>query len=275
MPLPLYVYHLTLAGILGTLIGSFVNVIAYRVPNNISIITPRSACPNCEHQIRAKDNIPILSWLILKGKCRDCGTLISDRYPLVEALTGLLFVLTAAWAYNTRGDALTNPLLPVMLYLIAAGTALWLIDMDHMLLPRKILRPTYVVTVAGFMYAGHTSGEWHIKTAVISAAAWSAFFGGLWLAGVLLTGKAWMGWGDVLLSPVLGGVLGWVGGGYGASAVGMFSSFILGGAVATVMLLAGKAGGKSKVPFGPYLLAGTLFGVLYGQQMWNSYMGLT
>src|SRR6185503_11620446 len=127
-------------GIFGALVGSFVNVVVWRLPQGLSVVRPRSACPKCGHQITALENLPVLSWLALRGRCSGCRSRISMRYPLVEAAVSALFVLMA-WTVGF------TPILPLWLYLAAAGTALFLIDIDHHRLMDAIVWPSWVVTV--------------------------------------------------------------------------------------------------------------------------------
>jgi len=126
-------------GVLGLIIGSFLNVVVWRIPRGESIVSPPSACPRCGHRIRARDNVPVVSWLLLRARCRDCHAPISLRYPLVEAATGVLFVLVAlrvGWSWA----------MPGYLYLAAVGLALALIDLDTHRLPNSLVLPAYPVT---------------------------------------------------------------------------------------------------------------------------------
>jgi leader peptidase (prepilin peptidase)/N-methyltransferase len=129
-------------GVLGALIGSFLNVVIWRVPRGLSIVHPGSACPSCGHQITSAENIPIVSWLALHGRCSSCRGRISARYPMVEAATAALFILMA-WTVGF------TPILPLWLYMAAAGTALFLIDVDHKRLPDVIVLPSWGVILAG------------------------------------------------------------------------------------------------------------------------------
>lgn len=259
----LVVGYYVLVGGLGLIVGSFLNVLIYRVPAGMSIVRPPSACPTCHTPIKMRDNIPVLSWLLLRGRCRSCGSAISPRYPLVEAFNGLLWLLLAWWALD--GDTI-NPLLPLALVLTAAGVALAFIDLEHHRLPDAIVLPLYPITVVGLLFAGLMSGEWPWSSALIGLAVWLGPIGALWF----FSGGRGMGFGDVKLAPVLGVTLGWVG--VGAAVVGLFAAFLVGGIVGVALMVARRAGRRSQLAFGPYLLIGALLGLLVGEPIWNAYL---
>lgn len=251
-----------LCGVLGLLIGSFLNVVIHRVPRGESVVRPPSACPSCSRQIRARDNVPVLSWLVLRGRCRDCGAPISVRYPLVELGTALLFVVMAV-----RFGA--DLVLPAYLYLAAVGLALALIDLDCKRLPDALTLPSYVVA-AGLLGAaalmGSDSGDY--LTALLGGLAMFGLYFALAFAY-----PAGMGFGDVKLAGVLGMYLGWLG--WGAWAVGTFLGFFLGGVFGIGLILVKKGGRKTAVPFGPFMLLGVLIAVLVGPELANGYADLT
>ena len=251
-----------LAG-LGLIVGSFLNVVIYRVPNDLSIVRPGSACPACHAPISPRDNIPVLSWILLRGRCRSCHEHISARYPLVESLTAVVWLTLGWWAVQPSGVA---ALLPLLLVLGSAGVALWFIDIEHYRLPDAIVLPLYPVTVAGLILAGVLSGSWPIGPAVVGTAVWLALIGGMWL----LSGGRAMGFGDVKLAPVLGATLGWVG--ISSAVVGLIGAFLLGGIVGVWLLVSGRAKRGSHMPFGPYLLAGAAVGLLAGEAIGGAYL---
>ena len=243
----------------GLAIGSFLNVVAYRVPRGESIVHPPSRCPACEHPIRPRDNIPVLSWLLLRGQCRDCGVAVSPRYPLVEALTAVLFAVMAL----RFGP---EPELPAFLYLAAVGMALALIDLDVKRLPNVLTLPSYPVGLVLLGGAAIAHGSYDdLVRAVLGMAALFAFYFALAFAY-----PAGMGFGDVKLSGVLGLYLGWIN--WGALVVGTFAGFLLGGVIGAALMAVGKAGRKSAIPFGPFMLAGALLGILVGDAVAGAYV---
>ena len=252
-----------LLGGLGLAVGSFLNVVIYRVPLGLSIVSPGSACPGCHTAIAARDNIPVLSWLLLRGRCRTCGARISPRYPLVELLNAVLWLGLAWWALTA--DALG--LLPLLLVLGSAGIALAFIDLEHHRLPDAIVLPLYPVTAAGLVLDGLVTGEWPWLDLAIGVAVWLGVIGGLWL----VSGGRGMGFGDVKLAPVLGGVLGWTA--VAAAVVGLFAAFALGAIVGIALMLARKAGRRSALPFGPFLIVGALIGLVAGSWVADAYLG--
>lgn len=268
----------TFAGLLGLVIGSFLNVVVYRVPAGKSIAHPPSACPNCGARIRAWDNIPVVSWLVLRGKCRDCKAPISPRYILVELATGIAFaVIGVQFAPSIAASTdYASPLIAVAailelvayLYFAAISVALFLIDLDTRRLPNVIVLPSYAVGVvllgAVAIILGHY-GEF--LTAIASAAALFVFY--LILAIVKPGG---MGMGDVKLAGVIGLFLGWIG--VGAVVVGAFSAFLLGGLFSIGLLIFRKAGRAAKIPFGPWMLVGAWVGVFFGEQIAAAYLAL-
>lgn len=251
-----------LAGVLGLLIGSFLNVVIWRVPRGESIVRPPSACPACGHPVRPLDNVPVVSWLLLGRRCRDCREPISARYPLVEAGTAVLFVLVAlrfglAWE------------LPAYLYLAAVGVALALIDLDVHRLPNAIVLPSYPV-VAGLLLVATwgSGGDWGaFGRALIGGAALFALYG---LLRVIY--PRGMGLGDVKLAGVLGVALAWLG--WGSLAIGAFAAFLVGGVFSILLLATGRATRKSGIPFGPWMLLGAAIGIGWGEHLWTWYLGL-
>lgn len=246
------------AGILGLIIGSFLNVVIWRVPRGESVVSPPSACPQCGHEIRAYDNIPVVSWLVLRGKCRDCSHPISARYPLVELGTGLLFA-AMAWRFGLSWE------LPAYLYFAAIAVALALIDLDTRRLPNVITLPSYAVAGALLLLPAAIEGAWDsYLRALLGALALFAFY--FLLAFIYPAG---MGFGDVKLAGVIGLYLGWLG--WGPLLVGAFLGFLLGALVGVALIVFGTAGRKSAIPFGPFMLAGAVIAVIWGQNIANLY----
>lgn len=195
---------LTLLGVLGLAVGSFLNVVIWRVPRGLSVIRPRSACPACGHPVRARDNIPVVSWLILRGRCRDCAAPIDVRYPLVEVSTAVLFALAGAWALLGGGPV---AVLPALLYLVSIAVALTVIDIDTRRLPNAIVLPSYPVLAVLLTAASALTGQW---PDLARAAAGLAILGGFYLTIRVIYPRG-MGFGDVKLAGLLGLVLGWFG----------------------------------------------------------------
>lgn len=250
-------------GVIGLLIGSFLNVVVWRVPRGESVVNPPSACPRCGHTIRARDNVPVLSWLLLRGRCRDCGEPISARYPWVELGTGVLFALTAWFAGPTW-------ILPALLYLAAISVALALIDIDTKRLPNAIVLPAYPVALVLLTLASWNPGGESDWSALLRAVLGGAVLYAVYFVTVLVY-PAGMGFGDVKLAGVLGLYLGWFG--WGALFVGWFAAFLLGGLFSVGLLVLGRAGRKSGIPFGPWMLLGAAVGIVAGQPLWDWYIG--
>jgi leader peptidase (prepilin peptidase)/N-methyltransferase len=263
------------AGGFGLLIGSFLNVVVYRVPAGISIARPASACPSCSTPIRRRDNVPVVSWLALGGRCRDCRTSISARYPIVELATGLFFVLVAArlWPLTvvpTEALPLVSRLLSLIafLWLAGASVALAVIDLEHHRLPNAIVLPSYAVGGALLAASSILVGDWEaIVRAAIGLASLFAFY---LIAALSYPGG--MGFGDVKLAGVLGLYLAWLG--WGEFAVGAFAAFLFGGLFAVVLLVTRRVHRTVGIPFGPWMLAGTWVGVFAGGTVATAYLTL-
>ena len=247
--------------VLGLAVGSFLNVVVWRVPRKESVVRPPSACPRCGHDIRWYDNVPVVSWLVLRARCRDCGEPISWRYPAVEAATAVLF---GAVALHLGPSAA----LPAYLYLSAIAVALTLIDLDTHTLPNAIVLPAYPVAAVLLLVATGVEGDWW-------ALFRAAIGGAVLFVAYLLMALAYpggMGFGDVKLAGVLGAYLAWLG--WGVLAVGAFGAFVLGGLFGIVLVVSRRAGRKSGIPFGPWMIAGAFLGIFAGQPLWDSYLGL-
>lgn len=259
LPVELLVLFTT---ILGLLIGSFLNVVIYRVPAGKSVVHPGSACPSCEAPIAWFDNIPVLSWVFLRGRCRNCGTAISPRYALIETLTGALF---AAAAVHFGWDSLLIPIL----YVLATGVALAFIDLDTMRLPDKIVLPTYLVLPILLVIASQIGAWPHSTSAWGGPLLWAAVFAIPWF----VTAGRGIGLGDVKLAPLLGLTLGWLG--WGPAVVGLMASFLLGTVYGLAAIAVRTASRKTKTPFGPFMILGTLVGIFAGQPIWDAYLKVT
>ncbi len=246
--------------VLGLLIGSFLNVVVWRVPRGESVVHPPSACPGCGRPIRRRDNVPVLSWLLLRGRCRDCGTRISVRYPAVELASAVLFGLVA-WHVEPWA-------VPAFAYLAAVGLALALIDLDTHRLPNVIVLPSYPVLAVLLTLASWGTGDWPalLRAVIGGTALWAGYF------ALCVAYPRGMGFGDVKLAGLLGGALAWLG--WGAFAVGAFGAFLLGGVFSVVLLVTGRARRGTGIPFGPWMLLGAAVGVAVGEPLWAAYLGL-
>lgn len=249
-----------LSGVLGLAIGSFLNVVIWRVPRHESVVSPASHCPGCDKPIENRDNIPVLSWLLLRGRCRSCGEPISVRYPLVETLTAGVFAGVAA-AIGPHAD------LPAFLYLAAVGVALAAIDVDTLKLPDRLTLPSYGVGLALLGIAAGVDGD---GTRILRAGEGMAALYTLYFILCYATAGKGMGFGDVKLAGVLGLYLGWLG--WPELLVGSFLAYLLGGGVGIAMLALGKAGRKSRIPFGPFLISGALLAVFVGHPLANAWL---
>ena len=251
-----------LIGVVGLAVGSFLNVVIYRVPRGESVLHPRSHCPFCSAGIRPRDEVPVLSWLLLRGRCRDCGARISPRYPLIEALTAAVFVSFALRLGVTAQ-------LPAFLYFAAVGVALAVIDLDTRRLPDVLVLPSYPVGLAALGIAALATGAYgQLGRASVGMAALFVFY--FLLAFIYPAG---MGFGDVKLAGVVGLYLAWLG--WGSLFVGAFTGFLLGGVAGVALLLTGRAGRKTAIPYGPFMLAGAFVAVLFGQQLSSAYTSLS
>jgi leader peptidase (prepilin peptidase) / N-methyltransferase len=234
-------------GVLGLLVGSFLNVMIARLPADESLVRPRSHCPHCGHGIRFYDNVPVLSWLLLRGHCRDCRESISARYPLVEALTGGLCAL-AVVAKGGHEDAL----LAVAFVLVLVPVAF--IDLDHRIIPNRILLPG---AVAAVVILAVTDPERLPEHLIAGGAA------GLFFLLAALAYPSGMGMGDVKLAAVMGLYL-------GSSVVPALLVAMLAGSLVGVTIIAREgvaAGRKTAVPFGPFLALGALVGLFWGPEI--------
>jgi leader peptidase (prepilin peptidase)/N-methyltransferase len=241
-----------IAAIVGALLGSFLNVVIWRLPRGESLVKPGSHCPHCGAPVKPYDNIPVLSWLILRGRCRSCGERISVRYPLVEALTAALMAAAAVRAGADRdiwiAEAFVLTLIP-----------LTFIDLDTRTLPNKI---TYPSAVLGLVLVAALRTHDLPKSLIWGAAAF------LFLFVALLAYPGGMGMGDVKLAGVMGLVLG------RAVAPAMFVA-LLAGTVVGAIVIARKGvreGRKTRVPFGPFLALGSLVGLFAGDALVNLYV---
>lgn len=240
---------LVASALFGLAIGSFLNVVIYRVPAGKSIVQPPSACGSCGTELAVRDNIPILSWLFLRGRCRYCQAEISARYPIVEGLTAALFALTAV----RFGASWT---LPAELAFVAVLIALAAVDLERYLLPRAILYPGGALVVVGLVVAATATHRWGRLgiAALCGVGAFALFF------AIHFARPAWLGFGDVRLAALLGFGLGWIGPWY--LFIGFMAANLAGALLGLSLMVAGRATRTTALPYGVFLGAGSILAVL-------------
>ena len=259
------------AGALGLMLGSFANVPIQRWPRGGTVTVPRrSACPGCDAPIAVRDNIPIISWVVLRGRCRRCETPIPGRYLLVEAATGVLFALVA----TTWG---LDPLLPALLVLTWALVVATAIDLEFRIIPNRLTYRLPLALLPLVIGAAWYDGAWiDLRRALITAVALPAAMLLLSEAFRLLRGQPGIGMGDIKLAVSLGLVVGYLGGlEIVVFAYGAILSAVL---IAVVLIMVGKARLASRIPFGPYLAIGTTLAILAGDPLTNlvrAWLGLS
>ncbi len=246
-------YYLAVVSlILGLVVGSFLNVVIYRLPRKESLVRPGSHCPSCGRAVRWHDNVPVVGWLLLRRRCRDCGQAISVRYPLVEGITGVAFLfaflrfgldwrLLIAWAF------------------VAAMIAVAFIDYDHMIIPNRIVLPGALVGVIASI-AVDPQDWWKYLAGSAGAAAFLFVIAMIWPGG--------MGPGDIKMAAFMGAVLGL------SVIIALFAAFLIGAIVGVVLIATRKRTRKDKIPFGPALAVGAVVGVFVGQTVLSAYTGL-
>jgi leader peptidase (prepilin peptidase)/N-methyltransferase len=250
-----------LVGLFGLVIGSFLNVVIYRVPRGESLVRPGSHCPSCGNAVRTRHNIPVLGWLLLHGRCADCAEPINLRYPVVEAATAVLFVAVAARLAHLHLLSAA----PAYLYFAAVGVALAMIDYDCRRLPNRIVYPSYVVLAVLLTAAAAMSSDW---AALLRAGIGATALFGFYLT-IAIAYPAGMGLGDVKLSGILGALLAYLS--WSALVIGAFAGFLLGALVGIAVMIAGRGGRKTALPFGPFMIAGVLIAIFAAQPLMHLY----
>ncbi|MBW4660545.1 MAG: prepilin peptidase [Drouetiella hepatica Uher 2000/2452] len=258
---------------LGAAVGSFLNVVIYRIPAGLSLLFPPSRCPHCLRRLKSYDNVPVFGWLALKGRCRYCRSPIALRYPLVEAVTGALFVLVY-WAFNLS--------LPTLGYwaFFSWLLALSLIDLDTMTLPNSLTQSGLmagllyqaIVGVFSFSVVGGTSGglsgaAGHLLEGILGAVVGIWVFDAITILGSIAFGQTAMGGGDAKLMAMIGAWLGWklvLLSGFLACAIGAFAG---GGAIAI-----GLMNRRQPMPFGPFLAFAAVLTAFFGETILSAYM---
>lgn len=267
-----------LCGLVGLLVGSFLNVVIHRIPKMLerewqaqcaelsgkqpedlpryNLVVPRSACPHCGHNISAWENIPVISYLLLRGKCKECGARISLRYPTVEAISGLLGAYTA-WHFGF------GPAAFAALLFVWALIALTFIDFDTQLLPDMITLPLLwlglLFNLSGLFASLH-------DTVIGAVAGYLVLWGVYWLFK-FATGKEGMGYGDFKLLAAIGAWLGWQ-----MLPLVILLSSLVGAVVGIVLIVAARHGRNIPIPFGPYLAGGGLIALFWGHALTQNYL---
>ncbi len=236
-----------LAGVFGAVLGSFANVVIYRLPRGESIVAPGSRCPHCQTPIRAWDNVPLVSYALLRGRCRVCGASIGVRYPIVEGLMAVL-----ALAVRARfADPVAFLAALMFVFLLVAIT---FIDLDHQIIPHWLSQPGIF---AGLIFAGL---QHRLVPAILAGLGAAAFILLIYVASLVLLKREGMGLGDAWLAALMGVFLGWP-----AIASAVFLGILVGGIAAMVLLVLGLRGRKDAIPFGPALAAGAVGALFWGE----------
>lgn len=253
---------------LGASIGSFINVVVYRLPAGLSILWPPSRCPHCLNQLKAYDNVPVLGWLWLRGKCRYCKSKIALRYPVIEAITGILFLLVFL-GFNF--SIFTIGYWAFCSWLLALS----LIDLDTMTLPNSLTKSGLVVGILFQMVVGFLpEASWvglvkHLMMGIVGAVLGLWLFDGISIIGSIAFGKAAMGAGDAKLAAMMGAWLGWK-----YLLLASFIACALGVLVGSSAIILSRRRLGQKMPFGPFLSSGAMLTVFSGEAILSSYLRL-
>ncbi|MGE5239741.1 MAG: prepilin peptidase [Chloroflexota bacterium] len=251
--------------LLGMIVGSFLNVCIYRIPRGASIVKPRSSCPSCKSQIRPWDNIPIVSFLLLGGKCRQCGTKISRRYPLVEALNGTLY-----WAVLASFGMGWH--LPFLFAFVSAMVVITFIDLDFQIIPDVITLPGILIGIAGafFLLPDPFSRQLTVgfTNAITGAALGFGLFYLIARIGTAVAKTDAMGGGDIKMMAMVGGFMGWK-----AVLLTTFLGSLTGAVTGIFIMVASGKGRRLKIPFGPFLALGATATLFFGDTLLRWYLG--
>ena len=254
--------------VFGLIVGSYLNVVIYRVPLGKSTVLPRSRCPSCDAPIRALDNLPVVSWLLLRGRCRDCGAGISWRYPLIEALTAALFV-ACYMVFGLRPDALIAVVFGCLMIALA------MIDFDHLILPDRITWPGIAFGLLAWTALGWLHGRLrgYVLDSVLGALLGGGLILAIWGLWYLIRKEEGMGLGDAKMLALIGAFLGW------RAVLVTFFLAVLSGSIVGLALVGRGAQGmnegmKLKLPFGFFLALGGLAALFAGPQLIDAYLRL-
>jgi leader peptidase (prepilin peptidase)/N-methyltransferase len=252
-----YGIEVVLIFILGLIVGSFSNVCIYRIPRNESIVYPASHCPKCHSNISPKDNIPLLSYILLKGRCRNCKSKISIQYPIVEFLTGFIYLII----YLIYGLSIQT-----LIYIILASSLIIIsfIDLNEQIVPDVISLPGIVL---GFIISFFVPYISFVNSA-LGILAGGGIILIIGLAGSVIFKKEAMGGGDVKLAAMIGAFLGWR-----YIIISLFLGFFLGAIVGIILILSKIKSREDVVPFGPFIVLGSLITLLWGEKILIWYLG--
>jgi leader peptidase (prepilin peptidase)/N-methyltransferase len=256
MQLPLIFYMFAL--VFGAVVGSFLNVCICRLPEGKSIVSPPSACPRCGKGISWYDNIPVISFLVLRARCRSCGEPISWRYPLVEALNGILTLLL----FSKFGPTL---LFPALFIFCSSLVVITFIDLDHQIIPDEISLPGIVI---GFLFSFFLPGIGWLNSLFGILLGGGSLFLVAW-SYEKLTGKEGMGGGDIKLLAMMGAFLGWR-----SVPFIIFAASLVGSVIGVAVMMLQKKDGKLAIPFGPFLAFGAVLYIFYGPQLIDWYLSI-
>lgn len=257
--MPIYLLVIML---LGLCVGSFINAWVYRTYLHKTIVQGRSECPRCRHQLAAKDLVPVLSYIWLRGKCRYCGKKISPAYPLVETATAVLYGgLYWYWRPESLAGQVGLVVWLIVSVLLVAG---FVYDMRYMILPDRYMLPAIIVGLFYVFFLSTKVGHFELWR-LAAAAGFAGFYGLLWL---ISKGK-WIGDGDIRLAAVIGLILS-----PAQLAVGVFAAYVIGSVVGVYLIVVKKHQRGHAIPFGPFLIAGAYFGLFWGSTIANWYFGL-
>lgn len=254
-------YLLTLTFIFGTVIGSFLNVCIYRIPAKISIVSPRSRCGNCGHTLSWFELIPIISWMFLKGKCKNCRTKISFRYTFVEFLQGVIFLLT----YLRFG---ITPLTLILWFFFSILTVVFFIDLDYKIIPNQVVifgLISGLIPVVYHLLSSYPLYESSSKLAPILGLVIPTLLMFSFLFGsILILKKSGLGMGDVKIYAVIGLFIGWK-----LSLLSIWIAFFLGGLFGLIWIFVFKKSSKDYIPFAPFIVIGTFVAVFFGSPIFT------
>lgn len=248
--------------LLGSVIGSFINVVVFRLHSKESIIKGRSKCPSCGHQLAAKDLVPVVSFLLLRGRCRYCGNLISWQYPLVELAVAILFVGVGFYHLGFSGSFSEINLFILARDFLAVATlaTIFIYDLRFMEIPDEVSLPAIVTC---FLLGTFGGLDWRVMLV-------SAFIGlGFFLLQYLISAGKWIGGGDLRFGFLMGVLLNWT-----SLIFAIFLSYIIGAVFALWLLATHKAGRKTQLPFGTFLVPATIFSIFFGQHIVEWYLNL-